>query len=134
MNIFKHSGKYKHFKGGQYKLICNVDLGGEEMVLYLSEKSDSYWLRTPEVFFEICQKNGETYPRFEKTEKFNISQATKEYNAFITRAKNGEGIIFEATLEKYSLESGEMITKINQNPQPPKIKTQANKEGENNEL
>lgn len=97
MDIFKNSGEYKHFKGGEYKVVCNVFMDDVEMVLYKSVKSDSYWLRKVDVFFEtLAGENGEKpYPRFAMTNEFDDVFCGLLYMEFNRRIKGGEKIIFE---------------------------------------
>ncbi len=103
MNVFENAGNYIHFKGGKYKLICHVNSEMGELVLYKSEKSDSYWLRIPENFFESVSRDGETFKRFKKTSDFDEAKATLAFIEFLNRSKTGEQITFEDDLSQFKL-------------------------------
>lgn len=109
---FKNAGEYKHFKGGGYKFICTVkNMSGENLVLYKSMKSNSYWLRAEEVFFETMNVDGKTFPRFEKVCGHYGEQARRHYTEFLTRMQRGELITFEADMSEYKL-SEESLLKV----------------------
>ncbi len=109
---FKNTGIYKHFKGGEYQLVCEVkDEAGEDLVLYKSVKSNSYWLRKTAVFFENTLLDGKDVPRFAKVSGLYGEKARDVFSEFLSRMASGEEIIFEADLSKYKL-SNESTTKV----------------------
>lgn len=109
---FKNAGEYKHFKGGEYKFICTVkNEMNEDLVLYKSMKSNSYWLRAEEVFFETVEIDGKTIPRFAKVCGHYGEQAKSHYTEFLTRMQRGEFITFEADMSQYKL-SQESLLKV----------------------
>lgn len=65
---FMKLGKYKHFKGNLYEVICLAKHTetGEEMVIY-RDLSDSakIWVRPAKMFNEKVNVNGVEKPRFE---------------------------------------------------------------------
>lgn len=57
MKKLVHGGKYRHFKGMEYRVIKIVEIQEETMVLYQKLYGDySYWLRPVEMFLDY--KNG----------------------------------------------------------------------------
>ena len=58
--------KYRHYKGGIYKVICEARLESDPSVIMMVYKSedDSVWTRPRIVFFECVQHEGKTVPRF----------------------------------------------------------------------
>ena len=62
-------GKYRHFKGGQYELICLAKDSetSEELVIYRSLNGDGHiWARPAAIFYQYVDVNGHQVPRFEK--------------------------------------------------------------------
>ncbi len=60
-------GKYKHFKGGVYTVICtafNSEDREKEFVIYKSEITGKTWARPIDMFLEEVDKNGYKGPRF----------------------------------------------------------------------
>ncbi len=104
MKKFENSGKYKHFKGGDYILVCSALCEGAEVILYQSLKSNSYWMRTPDDFFAVLKKDEEEYYRFKLIEKFAIKEAEEVFETFISRMKNGETITFENDLKQFAID------------------------------
>ncbi|MBM87559.1 MAG: hypothetical protein CMQ41_04215 [Gammaproteobacteria bacterium] len=61
-------GKYRHYKGREYKLIDIVHHSEthEPLVLYQALYGDfDHWVRPFEMFFEILVINGNEIPRFQ---------------------------------------------------------------------
>ena len=64
-------GKYRHFKGGEYEVLCTAKHSetGEEMVVYRALYEDGgVWVRPRNMFEETVEKDGKTFPRFTKIE------------------------------------------------------------------
>ncbi|MBR2023975.1 MAG: DUF1653 domain-containing protein [Clostridia bacterium] len=64
-------GKYRHFKGGEYEVLCVAKHSetGEEMVVYRALYEDGgVWVRPRNMFEETVEKDGKTFPRFTKIE------------------------------------------------------------------
>lgn len=67
-------GIYKHFKGGEYHVLGvakHSEILGEFVVyeaLYENPES-KLWVRPLENFMETVEKDGQSVPRFERTEK-----------------------------------------------------------------
>lgn len=62
------TGKYRHFKGGQYEVLGTVfhSETREELVLYRCLYGDfSTWVRPLKQFFEEVEWDGKKLPRFE---------------------------------------------------------------------
>ena len=59
------SGKYKHFKGGEYQVIglARHSETLEEFVVYKDEKGE-LWVRPLKMFLEEVEVNGQKVPRF----------------------------------------------------------------------
>lgn len=59
-------GKYRHFKGNMYEVICVARHSETEepMAVYKSEKDGSIWVRPLEMFIEPIEKDGLKQPRF----------------------------------------------------------------------
>lgn len=109
MEIFENAGEYRHFKGGEYKVVCNVLSPLGELVLYKSVKSDSYWLRNADVFFQTIEGSDGSYARFKKVADFDDVLASLEYQEFLCRMKNGESITFEADMSQYKLSANSTL-------------------------
>ena len=64
-------GKYRHYKGGEYKVIGVAKHSEtlEELVIYTHD--DEFWVRPKKMFLGNVNKNGEIIPRFKyiKNEK-----------------------------------------------------------------
>lgn len=60
-------GKYKHFKGNTYEVICVAKHSETEqpMVVYRCQKDGSLWVRPLEMFTEQVEVNGQIKGRFE---------------------------------------------------------------------
>ena len=63
------SGRYRHYKGGLYGLVCMATLESDlsEMVVYRAADG-STWVRPASVFFETVLVDGEPVPRFAPVE------------------------------------------------------------------
>jgi len=63
------SGLYKHFKGGEYTVICVGRLSEDrekEMVIYQSQENSYIWIRPLDMFLEEVERDGYKGPRFRK--------------------------------------------------------------------
>lgn len=61
-------GKYRHFKGGEYEVICIAKDSEtlEDVVVYRALYGDGeLWVRSAEIFCETVTREGKTFPRFE---------------------------------------------------------------------
>jgi len=60
-------GKYKHFKGGEYKVIgvARHSETEEEFVVYRALKNNTLWVRPKKMFLETVNRDGKAMPRFE---------------------------------------------------------------------
>ncbi|MBR4079080.1 MAG: DUF1653 domain-containing protein [Christensenellaceae bacterium] len=60
-------GRYRHFKGNEYRVI-GIAKHSEtlaEMVVYQALYGDrGYWVRPAEMWNEIVERDGKTFPRF----------------------------------------------------------------------
>jgi hypothetical protein len=59
--------KYRHCKGGIYKLVCEAKLEADPsvtMMVYRSQADGAIWTRTKVVFFETVEHQGKRVPRF----------------------------------------------------------------------
>ena len=66
MSEFK-IGRYRHFKGNEYKVIgvAKDSETLEPMVIYIPLYGEGgYWVRPLDMFTEIIERDGETFPRF----------------------------------------------------------------------
>ena len=64
-------GKYRHFKGGEYEVLCIAKHSetGEEMVVYRAlYEGGGVWVRPVAMFEETVVRDGKTFPRFTKIE------------------------------------------------------------------
>ena len=53
MEKLVYFGKYRHFKGNEYRVIKEIELEGEIFVLYQKLYGDfSYWLRPKKMFLD----------------------------------------------------------------------------------
>ena len=60
-------GKYKHFKGNEYEVLCVAKHSetGEEMVVYRALYGDGgTWVRPLSMWNETVERDGKTQPRF----------------------------------------------------------------------
>jgi hypothetical protein len=57
--------QFRHYKGGQYKLVCEATLESDltPMVVYRAADG-SIWCRPRAVFFEMIEVDGEVVQRF----------------------------------------------------------------------
>lgn len=65
------SGKYKHFKGGEYEVIgvARHSEGEEDMVVYRPQYGErGLWVRPLSMFEETVIHEGEAIPRFHYVE------------------------------------------------------------------
>ena len=61
-------GKYRHFQGGEYKVIgiAKHSETGEEMVVYQAlYDNNSLWVRPKKMFEEVIERDGKKLRRFE---------------------------------------------------------------------
>lgn len=61
-------GKYRHFKGGLYEVLCvakNSENLREKFVVYRSFKYKHVLIRPKKMFLESVKVNGKKVPRFE---------------------------------------------------------------------
>ena len=61
-------GRYRHFKGGEYEVICIARSSEtcEEMVVYKALYGEGdVWVRTLSMWNETVERNGKIYKRFE---------------------------------------------------------------------
>jgi hypothetical protein len=63
-------GKYKHFKGGMYKVIAvgKIEASHEDVVIYetlYNNPVGKVWVRPLTSFLEEVEINGKKFPRFE---------------------------------------------------------------------
>ena len=67
--IFIEPGNYRHYKGGQYKVLC-MPLHSETLetlVVYEAlKKEGGTWVRPAQMFLESVEIDGQSVPRFEK--------------------------------------------------------------------
>lgn len=64
-------GKYRHYKGNEYKVICMARHSEteEEMVVYRALYGDrGIWVRPASMWNETVEKDGKTYKRFTRIE------------------------------------------------------------------
>ena len=62
-------GKYRHFKGGEYELICIAKDSetSEELVIYKELSGEgNIWARPSAIFYQYVDVDGALVPRFEK--------------------------------------------------------------------
>ena len=62
------AGRYRHFKGREYEVIgvARDSETMQEMVVYRAlYGARELWLRSPEMFSEVVQREGAAVPRFE---------------------------------------------------------------------
>lgn len=62
------NGRYKHYKGGFYKVLGLATHSeiGEELVVYQSELDNRLWVRPKGMFIEKVVVGGKEVPRFKK--------------------------------------------------------------------
>ncbi len=61
-------GRYRHFKGGEYELICLAKdtETSEELVIYREVGGEGrIWARPSAIFYQYVERDGRTMPRFE---------------------------------------------------------------------
>ena len=64
-------GKYRHFKGGEYEVLCiaHHSESGEDMVVYRALYGEGeVWVRPAAMWNEEVARDGVTYRRFTKIE------------------------------------------------------------------
>lgn len=64
-------GKYRHYKGNEYEVICMARHSEteEEMVVYRALYGErGVWVRPASMWNETVEKDGKTYKRFTRTE------------------------------------------------------------------
>lgn len=64
-------GKYRHFKGNEYQVLCLARHSEtmEEMVVYRALYGEQgIWVRPARMWKETVERDGKTYPRFTKIE------------------------------------------------------------------
>ena len=62
-------GKYRHFKGGEYEVLCvgKHSETQEEMVVYRALYGEKeVWVRPAIMWFDRVERDGKTYQRFTK--------------------------------------------------------------------
>ncbi len=60
-------GKYRHFKGGEYRVFCMARHSetGEEMVIYQALYGErGIWVRPASMWNETVERDGKTFQRF----------------------------------------------------------------------
>ena len=60
-------GKYRHFKGGEYRVFCMArhSEAGEEMVVYQALYGErGIWVRPASMWNETVERDGKTFQRF----------------------------------------------------------------------
>ena len=60
-------GKYRHFKGGEYRVFCMARHSetGEEMVVYQALYGErGTWVRPASMWNETVERDGKTFQRF----------------------------------------------------------------------
>lgn len=60
-------GKYRHFKGGEYRVFCMARHSetGEEMVVYQALYGErGVWVRPASMWNETVERDGKTFQRF----------------------------------------------------------------------
>ena len=60
-------GKYRHFKGGEYRVFCIARHSetGEEMVVYQALYGErGIWVRPASMWNETVERDGKTFQRF----------------------------------------------------------------------
>ena len=60
-------GKYRHFKGGEYRVFCKARHSetGEEMVVYQALYGErGIWVRPASMWNETVERDGKTFQRF----------------------------------------------------------------------
>ena len=63
-------GKYRHFKGGEYRVFCMARHSetGEEMVIYQAlYRERGIWVRPASMWNETVERDGKTFQRFTYT-------------------------------------------------------------------
>lgn len=61
------AGRYRHYKGNEYLVLCEATHSEtlERLVVYKALYGDGgIWVRPFDMFFEDVETNGETVPRF----------------------------------------------------------------------
>ena len=62
------AGRYRHYKGNEYLVLCEATHSEtlERLVLYTALYGDGgVWVRTFDMFFENVEIDGKTVPRFQ---------------------------------------------------------------------
>lgn len=64
------NGIYRHYKGGEYRVICEAkDANTEDWyVVYRNQSSGEHWLRRTSEFLETITRDGKEMRRFEYLE------------------------------------------------------------------
>lgn len=58
--------RYRHYKGGEYELVCEATLESDPTVTMIVYKASNgtIWTRPASVFFELIERGGAKIPRF----------------------------------------------------------------------
>ncbi len=96
------TGKYRHFKGNEYQVFFQCeDSKGQKFVLYKPLYNDSgYWIRPIDMFFELVERNGKTFKRFEKIEDSCCVITESEITATNSESEEKHRIIKENDIYK----------------------------------
>lgn len=65
------AGLYRHFKGNLYEVLATATDAESEapLVVYRPVGSDRLWVRTQANFFEVVERDGRRFPRFERVQE-----------------------------------------------------------------
>ena len=63
-------GRWRHFKGGEYEVICVARHSEteEEMVVYRALYDGGMWVRPASMWLETVERDGKAIPRFTPVE------------------------------------------------------------------
>lgn len=69
MSQLKINGIYKHFKGNEYRILCNAmhTETAENMVVYQSIRTNAWYVRPEVIFNEIVKNKKKMIKRFKFT-------------------------------------------------------------------